>query len=406
MAERVFLLPDPGEGLVEADVLAWLVAEGDVVELNQPLVEVETAKAAVEIPSPFAGRVVALHAAAGASVAVGAPLVTFDVGGGFEEHFAGDGLEEHFAGGAARSHGSGGDGSQIPEGSTRGAEPPAARPSTPAAGAVSTPAVRALARRLGVDIASVAGTGSGGRATDGDVRAAADGDGPSITAPFDDVRVTAVRRVIAERLTAVVRETPLVTTFRTVDCSSLEAVRGELGVSPLPVVLRALAETCVDHPMLNAAWVDEGPSIRVYRRVDAGVGIDTERGLTVAVVRDVGSRGIGDLAGEIGRLADAARAGALASHEVTGSTIIVSNTGSYGSEAGTPIPEPGVAVVLAIGVIAPRALVVDGGVVARPACTLSLTFDHRVLDGAAAGRALTDLVALLQDGARLRDLPR
>jgi 2-oxoisovalerate dehydrogenase E2 component (dihydrolipoyl transacylase) len=401
MAERVFLLPDPGEGLTEAEVLAWLVREGDVVELNQPLVEVETAKAAVEIPSPFAGRVVTIHAAAGELVAVGSALVTFDVDGGDE----GDGLEEHSAGGAARSHVVTGDGGRASEGSGRGAEPPAARSSTPAGGAGSTPAVRRLARELGVDVTAVAGTGPRGRVTADDVRGVvSEGDARGAGAGFDLVGVSGVRRVVAERLAAVVRETPLVTTFRTVDCSALEVVRGELGVSPLPLVVRALAEICVAHPMLNAAWVDEGPSIRVYRRVDAGIGIDTDRGLTVAVVKDAGHRGIGDLAAEIRRLADAARAGSLTAAEATGSTITVSNTGSYGSEAGTPIPEPGVAVVLALGVIAPRALVVGGDVVARAACTLSLTFDHRVLDGALAGRALTDLVALLQDGARLRDL--
>jgi pyruvate dehydrogenase E2 component (dihydrolipoamide acetyltransferase) len=262
-----------------------------------------------------------------------------------------------------------------------------------------------LARRLGVDVAAVVGTGPNGRVTAEDVRGAEERGGPG-GAGFDDVRVTAVRKVIAERLTTVVRETPLVTTFRTVDCSLLEEVRGELGVSPLPVVLRALAEICIEHPMLNAAWVDEGPAIRVYRRVDAGIGIDTDRGLTVAVVRDVGARGIADLAAEVRRLADGAHIGSLTPAVTTGSTITVSNTGSYGSEAGTPIPEPGVAVVLAIGVIGARALVVEGEVVARPACTLSLTFDHRVLDGAAAGRALTDLVGLLQNAARLRDLPR
>ncbi len=136
-----------------------------------------------------------------------------------------------------------------------------------------------------------------------------------------------------------------------------------------------------------------------------GIATDTERGLMVPVLRNAHAMGIAAIAAEIGRLAEAARGGHLHPDDLRGATIGVSNTGSYGSEAGTPLLNPGNAVTVAMGVIQPRALVVDGEVVARPACTLSLTFDHRVMDGATAGRALTDLVALLQDGERLRDLP-
>ena len=357
MAERVFVLPDPGEGLTEAEVVAWLVAEGDTVELNQPLAEVETAKALVEIPSPYAGVVVRLHAEAGGSVAVGEALVTFAVDGG---------------------------------------------------GSASTPAVRRLARDLGVDVGSVAGTGPSGRVTADDVRrvagsgsaplgAVATGDGGEVRG-LDPVR-RAIGRVLTEQAAI-----PQVTTFRTVDCTALEDVRRDLDVSPLPVVAAALCRTIEAHPLLNSAWADEG--ILVRGSVDIAIATDTERGLMVPVVRDAGRRGIGDLASEVRRVADIARAGRLTRADTADATIGLSNTGSYGSEAGTPILTPGAAVTLAIGVIAPRALVVDGEVVARPACTLSLTFDHRVLDGAAAGRALTDLVALLQDPARLRDLPR
>jgi len=356
--ERVFAMPDPGEGLSAGEVVAWLVAEGDQVALNQPLVEVETDKATVEIPSPVAGRIVRLHADEGATVPVGDPLVTFEVD--------------------------------------------AATGRVPA-----TPAVRAEARRLGVDIDAVTGTGAQGRVSADDVRATAErGRSAAETAPYDVEEVTGLRRVSAERLERVVRETPLVTTFRTLDCVSVQAVRTELGVSPLPVILKALADTCGRHPSLNACWLPDPPAVRRYRRVDVGLGIDTQRGLALGVVRDVAGRSVPELAREIQRLAEDARAGGIALADAAGSTISVSNTGTYGSEAGTPIPEPGVAAVLAIGVIAPRALVIDGEVQARPACTLSLTFDHRVLDGATAGRALTDLVDLLQDGRRLRDLAR
>jgi 2-oxoisovalerate dehydrogenase E2 component (dihydrolipoyl transacylase) len=313
MTERVFAMPDLGEGLEDAEVVAWLVAEGDPVELNQPLVEVQTAKATVEIPSPVSGRVTTLHGAAGQTVAVGAPLVTFE------------------------------------------ADDPGAREDELAAPDV---------RRLPVDSA---------------------------------------RRSIAEGLERQAA-IPQVTTFRTVDCSALEGFRAELGVSPLPVVLAAWCRVVADHPMLNASW--GGDEILLHGPVDVGIAVETEGGLAVPVLRAAESRGIAELATEIRRLADAARTGTFSTGDVGHPAIAITNAGSYGSEAGTPILSPGTGVTLALGAIAPRALVSEGTVEARPAMTLSLTFDHRLLDGAAAGRGLSDLVSLLQDVERLRDLPR
>jgi pyruvate dehydrogenase E2 component (dihydrolipoamide acetyltransferase) len=365
MAERVFDLPDLGEGLEEAEISLWLVAEGDEVALDEPLVEVETAKASVEIPSPFAGRVLRLHAAAGTTLAVGAPLVTFEVE-------AEEALPD--AGGSA--------------------------------GATSTPAVRRLAKDLGVRLASVIGSGPGGRITREDVERAAAASPDAAEADVEVVPVSMVRRTIAENLTRVVREVPQVTTWRTLDCTALETLRQDLGVSPLPVVVRALAEVCRDHPMLNASFLAERGEIHLHRGVHVSVATDTERGLMVPVVRDAGRRGILEISAEIARLAEAARRGSLGPADMAGGTITVTNTGSYGSEAGTPILNPPQGAILALGVIEPRALVVDGRVVGRPACTLSLTFDHRLLDGATAGRAFGDLVALLADPAALATLPR
>lgn len=365
MAERVFAMPDLGEGLDEGRIVAWLVAEGDEVALNQPLVEVETAKAAVEIPSPFAGHVTSLHATVDEDVAVGAPLVTFEVAG---------------------------------EPATT--EPPIEGPT---AAVRATPAVRRLAKELGVDLTVTSGTGPDGRVTGDDVRAAASA-APVDEVPTDVERmpVTATRRAIAqnlERQAAI----PQVTTFRTVDCSALQVFREESRVSPLPIVIAALAATVAAHPLLNAWW--GGDAILLRSRVDVGLAMDTDRGLVVPVLRDAAGKGIVELATEIRRLAEGARHGSLAPDELAGATIAVSNTGSYGSEAGTPILSPGTAVTLAFGAITPRALVADGRVEARPAATISLTFDHRVLDGAAVGRALTDLVERLQTPDRLRDLP-
>ena len=386
MADRVFAMPDLGEGLEEGEIVSWLVAEGDDVTLNQPLVEVETAKATVEIPSPYAGAIVTLHGGAGDAVAVGAPLVTFRVAGAAVE-------DEPQA-------------ASEPAPSAARTAAPAAPSAPPQTGQVAaTPAVRKLAKDLGVDLATIAGTGPGGRIAAEDVRGAGAGGGePTSAEGADRIPVSSIRRTIARRLEQAAA-IPQVTTFRTVDATALEAVRRELDVSPLPVVVAALCPTIGSHPLLNASWSDE--AILTHRPVHVGIAVDTERGLIVPVVRDAAARSIAEISTEIRRLAEAARAGTLHPDDVAGATISVSNTGSYGSEAGTPLLNPPNAVTIAIGVIAPRALVTEGGTVeARPACTISLTFDHRVLDGAAAGRALTDLVALLQDAAALGDLPR
>jgi pyruvate dehydrogenase E2 component (dihydrolipoamide acetyltransferase) len=396
MAERVFALPDLGEGLEEATITAWLVKEGDPVSLNQPIVEVETAKATVEIPSPFAGTIDRLHGKAGETVKVGAPLVTFEV-----------------------------------EDDEEAAEESAGPATVPA-----TPAVRRRAKELGVELGGIAGSGPGGRITHEDVDRAArsgtpvaaevlapgEGMAPAVEReqragaralwtmmmPTDaEVRpISMIRRTIAENLTRVVREVPQVTTFRTFDSTALEAFRREAGLSPLPIVVRALADVCKDHRSLNASYMAEQGEIWLHRRVHVGIATDTERGLLVPVVRDVGDRTLGEVAAEIQRLASAARDGSIRIEEMTGGTITVTNTGSYGSEFGTPIINRAQAAILGLGAIAPRALVVDGEVVARPACTLSLTFDHRLLDGATAGRAFGDLVAALSSPDRLEALPR
>jgi 2-oxoisovalerate dehydrogenase E2 component (dihydrolipoyl transacylase) len=392
--ERVFAMPDLGEGLEEGRIVEWLVGEGDDVALNQPLVEVETAKAAIEIPSPFAGTIVTLHGGVDADVPVGAPLITFDV-----------------------------EAVPAPAPDTDDKKPRTLTISAPfptkerRTGAVkATPPVRKHAKELGIDIESVEGTGPDGRVTEADIQRAAAGVEPaqegmiavavSQNAGSRLERVDEVRGAIAATLTAQAT-IPQVTTFRTVDCTELDRFRRGFEVSPLPVVVAALCSIVRDHPVLNAKWLED--MIEFRDAVNVGFAVDTERGLMVPVVQDAGRRGIADIAAEIDRLAAAARAGSLALEDKLASaiaTIAVTNTGSYGSEAGTPILSPGTSVTIALGVIQPRALVVDGAVVPRLAATVSMTFDHRVLDGATAGRALTDLVALLESPDRLGGLPR
>jgi pyruvate dehydrogenase E2 component (dihydrolipoamide acetyltransferase) len=283
------------------------------------------------------------------------------------------------------------------------------RPATPVK---ATPPVRKHAKELGIDIETVDGTGPGGRITEADVQRVAEGtvaEGVVAVAVHQELgshleAVGELRRAIAATVTSQA-QIPQVTTFRTVDCTELNRFRRELQVSPLPAVIAALCAVIPAHPLLNANWLED--MIQTRDAVNVGLAVDTERGLMVPVLRDAGRRGIAEIATEIERLAMGARNGSLALEDkLATATIAVSNTGSYGSEAGTPILSPGTSVTLALGVIQPRALVVDGEVVARPAATISMTFDHRVLDGATAGRALTDLVALLESPERLGGLPR
>ena len=436
MAERVFNLPDLGEGLEDAEIVDWKVAEGDAVQLNQPIVEVNTAKAVVEIPSPFAGVVRTLHGAVGDVVEVGHPLITFDVEsqpGGEPE--AAPPAREAAAPEAPQSKreavlvGYGVDQDERattrrprlrPPGprrspATRTAEPAAtAAPAAAGGRALASPVVRRLARERGVDLASVAGTGPGGRVTREDVeRAGEPAGGPAASAgPEERVAVRGVRRLVAQKMARSWAEIPHVTTFRTVDATHLEALRAELGaeagtkVTALPIVVRALVEVCRQHPKLNSSWDREAEEIVVKRYYHVGIATDTERGLMVPVVRDADRKGILDLAEEITAVSAAAREGRAAPDALTGSTVTVTNVGSFGSEFGTPIINHPEAAILGIGVIEPRALVVDGHVEARPAVTLSLSFDHRILDGAEAGRAMNDLQALLESPFRLGALPR
>ena len=442
MTVRDFLLPDLGEGLEDAEVVKWRVAEGDRVALNQPLVEVDTAKALVEIPSPWEGVVQKLHAGEGDVIKVGQPLVSIEVPG---EAGSVPKKPARSADKAApeRAGGTTGDGKSKrrpvlvgygvadteeeapPAGGARRARADRGEP-VPA-----SPPVRRLAKSLGIDLATVAGTGPGKRVTREDVLNASEEREPSGSptkterrAPVEEesvvragpsdrrVPVRGVRRLVAEKMARSAREIPHVTTFLTVDASQLEAFRAELEgeagsrVTALPIVVRAFVDTLKRHPMVNASFDARATEILVRGEFNVGIATDTDRGLLVPVVRQADQIGILALAAEINRLVQAARTGRATPAELTGSTVTVSNVGTFGAEYGTPIINYPESAILAIGVIEPRALVVEGRVEARPAVTLSLSFDHRVMDGAQAGRALGDLGALLESPFRLGALPR
>jgi pyruvate dehydrogenase E2 component (dihydrolipoamide acetyltransferase) len=437
MAERVFNLPDLGEGLEDAEIVEWKVFEGDAVELNQPLVEVNTAKALVEIPSPVAGVVATLHGQPGEVVKVGTPLVTFSVEGEAapQEPAAQEAPPE--AGGQKRQ--------AVLVGYGVGAEPSGRRPRlkppgpqqapaaaaeatagapSPAGGIRATPVVRKLARERGVDLATITGTGPGGRITREDILKALGGPSgesvasaatPAATAPAGEderVPVRGARRLIAQKMTRSWQEIPHVTSFHTIDATHVDALRRELTaesgqkVSALAVIVRGLVEVCREHPVLNSSFDPDAGEIVLRRSYHVGVAADTERGLLVPVVRDVDRKGIAQVAREMAEVVEAARAGTATPEQLTGSTITVSNYGAFGSEAGTPIINHPEAAILGVGRIGKRALVVDGRVEARTAVTLALSFDHRVMDGADADRAMTALRELLESPFRLGSLPR
>jgi pyruvate/2-oxoglutarate dehydrogenase complex dihydrolipoamide acyltransferase (E2) component len=331
-----FKLPDLGEGLTEGEISRWLVSEGQEIAEDDPLVEIQTDKTTVEIPSPAAGTVTSILVEEGKVVPVGTVLVV--IGGDPD-------------GGRTRS-------------ATRAAAPERS------AKARVTPLVRNIAQELGVDLEAVAGTGPQGRITEEDVRGAA--------GPREGRRepLRGVRRVIAEHMARAHREVPAVTWVEECDFSGMDL---KLLV---PTVLKACAETLKEFPELNARL--ERNEIVFLDRYDLGVAVQTDDGLVVPVVRDCATRSLEDLGADVARLADSARAGTLKPEELRGSTFTVTSAGKLGGLLQTPIVNHPEVAILSIGRIGPRPVVRDGEVVAAQIGYVSLTFDHRVVDGARA----------------------
>jgi pyruvate dehydrogenase E2 component (dihydrolipoamide acetyltransferase) len=426
---REFKLPDLGEGLEEAEIVSWLVKEGEQVELNQPLVEVETEKALVQIPSPYAGVVEKLHGDVGDRVKVGAALVSIKTGAAEPE--AGKRRQEVLVGYGPEE---GGSRRRRRKRLGKATDEPAAgpEPEVPRK-ALATPPVRKLARELGVDIDTVDGTGPDGRVTRDDVVAASEGGArkpklaervasvtrleptagrrPAEAGPAEErIPVRAIRRTIAERMVRSYSEIPHVTEWLEVDASEFMKLRDDLKaapeaedvkMSPLPVLVKALIAALRKHPLINSSWDAETQEIIVKRVYHIGIATDTERGLLVPVVRDADQLSVFDIAREIARLAEAARGGAITPAELTGSTITITNVGSFGMASGTPIINHPESAILATGAISKRPWVVNDQIVPRYVMTLALSFDHRIIDGAEAGRFLRYLGDLVEKPARL-----
>jgi pyruvate dehydrogenase E2 component (dihydrolipoamide acetyltransferase) len=415
-----FRLPDLGEGLTEAEIVQVLVGEGDEVKEDQPILLVETEKAQVELPSPFGGRVAKVHVRAGERVKVGSVLVSFESAGG-------KGATASPARSVAepRVGGAGGDSLSPP-----------ARTMPPAA----TPATRRLARELGVDLATVKGSGSAGRITDDDVRTAA-GKAPRVErpaevpaapaepgrpleaprelpalprfeqwGPVEREALRSVRRRSAEHLALAWAVIPHVTQHDQADITDLEGLRrrqapgvresgGDLTLTAL--LVKAAAIVLQAHPRFNASLDHQTGELVKKRYYNIGVAVDTPNGLVVPVLRDADRKRVREVAAELPQLAARARDGKATLEDLRGGTFTVTNTGALGGTGATPIINYPEVAILGVGRAREMPVVRDGQVVVRLILPLSIAFDHRVIDGMEAARFGADLVRLLEDPERL-----
>ncbi|WP_264356689.1 dihydrolipoamide acetyltransferase family protein [Pseudarthrobacter sp. MM222] len=455
---KEFRLPDLGEGLTESEIVAWKVGVGDTVSLNQIIAEVETAKAVVELPSPFAGVITALHEQPGTVVEVGKPIVSFEVEGddgaasADADSDSGEGQaakrEPNLVGYGAVLEASGRPSRRARSfapaavGSAPVVEPaiaPAAMPapavapvpSTPAAPAVghpaerprSTPPVRKLAKDLGVNLENVAGTGEHGLITRDDVRnfvgggdlpvaprdlagpvapgAAAEPAARETRTPIKGVRKFTAAAMVSSAFTA-----PHVTEFLTIDVTAtmellarLKASRAFAGykLTPLTLVSKAVLIALRNHPTLNTRWDEASQEIVQFNYVNLGIAAATPRGLTVPNIKDADRLSLKELSTALTDLTDTARAGKTAPADLAGGTISITNIGVFGIDAGTPILNPGEAAILALGAVRKMPWEYQDEVALRQVMTLSLSFDHRLVDGEQGSRFLQDLGTILAD---------
>jgi len=398
-AVKEFLVPDLGEGLEDATITGWNVAVGDEVELNQTLCTVETNKAEVEIPSPYAGRIVELGGAEGETLTVGSVLVRIATSVAETAGRAGNSATEPVApppstSGTARKPvlvGYGADDDMDTSRRKSVGERPRAKPP-----------VRKLAAELNVDLTRLTGSGPDGLITREDVLAAA---GRSAPTP-EMVAVRGVQAEMAHRMTLSRRQIPDAHAGVQVDCSSLIRMRDrvrdiaddESPITPFVLTLRLLTIALRHHPNLNSTWLDttDGPQIHVHSAVHLGFGVAAPRGLLVPVVSDAHGMTTRELAAVVTRLIRDARAGTLKPSELQGSTFTVSNFGALGLDEGVPVINYPEAAILGMGSLKSRPVVVDGEVVARPTMSLTCAFDHRIVDGAAVAAFLRELRDLIE----------
>jgi len=446
-----FRLPDLGEGLAEAEVVQWLVGPGDTVALNQTLAEVETAKAVVELPSPYEGTVSTLHAEAGETVAVGAPLIAFEVAGDddapapaageaeqAQPNLVGYGAAPSSSGRPARRARRVGVVTPAVDTAVLEAAPHDATPSAAVDVVLerprSTPPVRAHAKGLGIDLVLVAAEVGDRLITRSDVDAYAERVGsPServgMTSPLADtasgvptsaaglreqeretrIPIRGVRKHTAAAMVQSAFTAPHVTVFHTVDVTAtmdlLARIREDRSLSahrigPLAVVAKAVCLALARTPGLNSRWDEAAGEIVQHHYVDLGIAAATDRGLIVPMIRDAERLNLVALADAVRSLAEVARAGKTSPAELAGGTFSISNIGVFGVDAGTPILPPGQSGILAVGAVRRQPWEFRGEVALRQVMTLSLSFDHRLVDGAEGARFLKDVADILEEPGR------
>lgn len=437
---KEFRLPDLGEGLTESEIVSWKVGVGDTVSLNQVIAEVETAKAVVELPSPFAGVITALHEQPGTVVEVGKPIVSFEV----EDDAGGSPA----AAGAAEAelpkrqpnlvgYGAVVESSGRPVRRQRNFAPPVAEPVETRSVETrpteshsferprSTPPVRKLAKDLGVELAAVPGSGAHGLITREDVRnfagagaapaadrhlsavadapagRAAAGGGREVRTPIKGVRKFTAAAMVASAFTA-----PHATEFLTVDVTptmellaKLKASRAfkEHKLTPLTLVAKAVLIALRRNTSLNSRWDEANQEIVQFNFVNLGIAAATPRGLTVPNIKDADTLSLLELSEALTDLTETARAGKTAPADLADGTISITNIGVFGIDAGTPILNPGEAAILAVGAVRKMPWEFQDDVALRQVMTLSLSFDHRLVDGEQGSRFLADVGAILAD---------
>lgn len=434
---REFKLPDIGEGLTEAEIVRWLVAEGDRVEADQPVVEVETDKAVVEIPSPYAGVVLRHGGAEGDVIEVGQVLVVIgepdEMPAGQpqpspEEQAPEETVEPERSGETAPIVGTLSEDAELLPSAREGDGGQSAQ-------VKALPLVRKLARENDIDLITITGSGPGERITREDVEAAIDArigarlpteepapaeepapsrvaessaaaieERPAPAREEDERRpLTRLRRTIAANMSKSWAEVPHVTTFEDLDATRLIEVRDALGhrydmkIPMEALVVKAVMPALKEYPEFNATL--EGEELVVHGAHDIGIAVDTPEGLLVAVIRDAASKGVIELAQEVRRLGEGAKSRGLGPDELTGQTFTVSNIGAVGGGHGTPIIPPGTTAILSVGRARDKPIVFDGDLVIAPVMPLSLSYDHRVIDGAMGRRFMTLVIENLEEPA-------
>jgi 2-oxoisovalerate dehydrogenase E2 component (dihydrolipoyl transacylase) len=435
MSQFIFKMPDLGEGTVDAEIVAWHAKPGDAVTEDQLIVEVMTDKAAVEVPAPVSGRVVSITGAPGDKVAVGSPLIVFDVSDGAAAAASSSANTVAVAAASAPAVAAGRADAAAPAAAAAAPVSAAARTSaaalasaaarTSAAAPVASvrqgrvmtsPANRRRAREAGIDLSTVVGSGPGGRILRDDLAAAPRPAAQSVPARADvsaetsEIKIIGLRRLIAERMSEAKRNIPHFAYVEEVDVTELESLRQQLNLSRpadaaslsyLPLVVMALTRVLEAFPQCNVLHDAERGVLVRHRAVHVGIATQTPEGLKVPVVRNAQSLGLWEVAAEIRRLAERARSNKATRDELVGSTITVTSLGKLGGIASTPIINAPEVAIIGLNKAIERPVVHHGAVVVRRIMNLSSSFDHRFVDGYDAAAMIQALKELLEHPATI-----